>query len=107
METAASHAELVKVLREARECLARPGNDFVWSSWDSAADALRKIDELLSRIESGDIPERLELEVLFAPTGPIQEVSVSSGWGEEFLRLAHRFDAAIQRQHERASKHVG
>jgi len=29
---------------------------------------------------------------LFAPTGPIQEVSLSSGWGQEFLELAERFD---------------
>jgi hypothetical protein len=35
------------------------------------------------------------MEVLFAPTGPIQEVSISSGWGEAFLSLAERFDAAM------------
>jgi hypothetical protein len=37
----------------------------------------------------------LELSVLFAPTGPVQEVSVSSGWGDEFLILANEFDAAL------------
>jgi hypothetical protein len=37
------------------------------------------------------------LIVLFAPTGPIQEVSISSGWGNEFLDLAERFDRAVQR----------
>jgi hypothetical protein len=37
-----------------------------------------------------------ELRVLFAPTGPIQEVSVSSGWGDAFLELADRFDDAMQ-----------
>jgi hypothetical protein len=35
-----------------------------------------------------------DIEVLFAPTGPIQEVSMSSGWSREFLRLAERFDEA-------------
>ncbi|HEX8181606.1 MAG TPA: hypothetical protein VF525_18845 [Pyrinomonadaceae bacterium] len=35
------------------------------------------------------------MEVLFAPTGPMQEVSLSSGWGEEFLALAERFDEAM------------
>ena len=32
------------------------------------------------------IPERLEVNLLFAPTGPIQEVSMSSGWSDIFLR---------------------
>ena len=32
------------------------------------------------------------IRVLFAPTGPIQEVSLSSGWGHEFIKLAERFD---------------
>jgi len=92
----ATHPELVQVLGEARELLTRPDNGFAWSSWEGAADALREIDGLISRIASGDMPRRLALEVLFAPTGPIQEVSVSSGWGEEFLRLADRFDAAMK-----------
>jgi hypothetical protein len=29
----------------------------------------------------------------FAPTGPMQEVALSSGWGEELGALARRFDA--------------
>jgi len=96
MTTSTTHSKLVSVLREAREFLARPDNDYAWSSWNDAADALREIDGLISRIESGDMPKRLDLEVLFAPTGPIQEVSLSSGWGQEFLGLADRFDAAMR-----------
>ena len=30
--------------------------------------------------------------MLFLPTGPIQEVSLSSGWGDAFVALADRFD---------------
>ncbi|MDR3460607.1 MAG: hypothetical protein P4N60_24525 [Verrucomicrobiae bacterium] len=96
MKAATTHPELLQVLGEARVFLARSHNDFAWSSWDGTADALREIDGLISRIASGDMPKRLDLEVLFAPTGPIQEVSVSSGWGEEFLGLAERFDAAMK-----------
>ena len=97
MKATTIHPELVQVLGEARKLLARPDNDFAWSSWDDATDALREIDGLLSRIASGDMPKRLEVELLFAPTGPIQEVSLSSGWGEEFLGLANQFDAAMKK----------
>jgi hypothetical protein len=88
--------KLIDVLREAREFLARPDNDFAWSSWDSHADALRQIDGFITRIEAGDMPARTDLTVLFAPTGDIQEVAESSGWGREFLTLAERFDSAIE-----------
>jgi hypothetical protein len=89
--------ELVDVLREARQFLARPDNNFDWSSWEDAPAALREIDGIVSRIESGDMPKRSDIEFLFLPTGPIQEVSVSSGWGQEFCELAGRFDTAIAR----------
>jgi hypothetical protein len=34
------------------------------------------------------------MAILFLPTGPMQEVSLSSGWGDEFVALADRFDRA-------------
>lgn len=91
------HHKLLEVLRNARELLARPDNDFAWSSWHGAEDAMREIDGLIVRIEAGSLPERSDVTVLFLPTGPIQEVSVSSGWGREFLALADRLDAAVDR----------
>ena len=42
------------------------------------------------------MPDRMDLALLFAPTGNIQEVAESSGWSHEFLALAKRFDAAIE-----------
>jgi hypothetical protein len=90
----AARRELVAVLREARALLSIPGNDFAWSSWEDAGAALREVDRLIAALEAGSLPPRLELSVLFAPTGPIQEVSLSSGWAEEFLALAARCDRA-------------
>lgn len=95
------HQTLVEVLREAQGFLARPDNDYAWSSWEDAPVALREIDTIVSRIESGDMPSRSDLELLFLPTDPIQEVSVSSGWGQEFVELANRFDAAIEQAYRK------
>jgi hypothetical protein len=95
VSTSTKHQNLVEVLRETRTFLARPGNDFAWSSWEDSEAALREIDRLISRIESGSLPSFRDLTVLFAATGPIQEVSLSSGWGQDFVLLADQFDAAI------------
>jgi hypothetical protein len=87
---------LVSVLLAARELLQLPGNSFDWSSWKGPEDAVKEIDELIEALRRGETP-KLALEVLFAPTGPIQEVSVSSGWAQEFLDVASRFDSALER----------
>ena len=89
--------KLADVLREASTWLSRPGNDFAWSSWENADKALAEVSALVAVREPGKLPPRGDLSVLFAPTGPIQEVSVSSGWGEAFLELAERFDLAVER----------
>ena len=89
-------SNLIKMLNNTREFLLRPENDFVYSGWDNVQDALEEFDALIACLRKNDLPSRLELSVLFAPTGPIQELSVSSGWGDEFLVLANEFDATLE-----------
>ena len=87
--------DLIAVLLDARELLEKPENEFSWSSWRHADHAIAEIDGLLEQLESGQLPERSALEILFLPTGPLQDVSLSSGWGDEFLELADIFDAVM------------
>ena len=83
--------KLISVIKETRKYLTREGNNFSWSSWNDREAALSEIDSILARLENGSVPD---IGVLFAPTGPIQEVSLSSGWSLDFLKLAERFDEA-------------
>jgi hypothetical protein len=87
---------MVEVLRESRMLLARPENDFSWSSWDDAGAALEEVDEMIAALEGGEPPGDFASSVVFAPTGPLQEVGLSSGWGDEFLALADRWDTALE-----------
>lgn len=81
--------KLLTLLQETRALISQDGNDFSWSSWRDQDHALSEMDAIIAEVEKGSIPE---IGVLFAPTGPIQEVSLRSGWGNEFLELAERFD---------------
>jgi len=87
---------VIEVLNEACHLLARHSIDFSWSSWEDADAALAELKDLIGRLQAGHILNRTNVEVLFAPTGPIQELSLSSGWAHEFLRLADSFDVAIR-----------
>ncbi len=85
---------LVDTLRSARELVALPENDFSWSSWADEKAAVEELDSLLALVDSGVLPDRHKVSVLFAPTGPIQEVSLSNGWADAFVKLAERYDRA-------------
>jgi hypothetical protein len=86
--------KLLAVLAETRSFLARPGNDFTWSWWTDGMEALAELDELIAGVRAGKA-SKTELAALFAPAGPIQDVSLSSGWTSEFLALAERFDGVL------------
>jgi hypothetical protein len=86
-------AALLVVLEEIGALLARRDNDYTWSSFGDAEAAVAEINGLAAVVRTGRLPAGLA--VLFAPTGPIQEVAISSGWGDDFLILADRFDAAL------------
>lgn len=87
---------LLDIFQRARDLVARPDNDFAWSSWRDADHALEEIDGIISRLRAGDTPDRSSMSILFAPTGPMQELSLSSGWGNRFLQLASEFDEALE-----------
>jgi len=89
-----SVTKLIPVFEDARRLAARPGNEFIWSSWQDSEAALSEIDGILGMLRAGSVPGAW-MSVLFAPTGPMQELSIDSGWGQEFLALADRFDEAM------------
>jgi hypothetical protein len=94
IEGAEPRAVLLDVLRASIELLSIEDNDFVWSSWKDSAAAVAEVRRLLAIAEAGGTPDRSALSVIFAPTGPMQEVSISSGWGDAFLKVAERYDYA-------------
>jgi hypothetical protein len=88
---------LIEVLNETRAFLARPGSDFGWSSWNDQSEALAEIDRILQRVTADAPLDVSPIQVLFLPTGDLQEVSISSGWGDDFLNLAKRFDRVVRK----------
>jgi len=89
----APEAQLAQLLEATLELVELPDNDFSWSSWRDATHASGELGEYLAQVRSGRLPSRLDLSVIFATTGPLQELSLSSGWADAFLKLADRFDS--------------
>ncbi len=92
MTRAATH-DLAAVLREARALVGHPDNVFASSTWPDTQAAMRELDGLIARLGKRTLPAREELEGLFAPSGPIWQVSASSGWARQFDELVRRVEA--------------
>ena len=92
----ASVHQLISIFVEVRKLVAREDNNFDRSCWDDSSAALAEIDSVLEKLcNFGLLPES-KMNFFFLPTGPLQEVSISSGWGDEFCDLADSFDLAMK-----------
>lgn len=85
---------LISILEEAKFLLSQPDNDFTYSYWEDSVEALAEVEKVQLQLRNRVVSSNAE--ILFLPAGPIQEVSLSSGWGQEFLYLADHFDRAMQ-----------
>lgn len=93
-ETSDPRALLTEVLAASIELVSLKDNDFSWSSWGDAATAVAELQMHLDSLAKPGRPDVKGMSVLYAPTGPMQELSLSSGWGEPFIKLASYFDSA-------------
>jgi hypothetical protein len=89
--------ELIEVLDQTRTLVSREGNDFVRSGGPDREKALNEIDALMHRIVAGVFPLE-EISLMFAPTGRLQELSLSNGWSDAFMTLANKLDTVLERK---------
>ena len=89
--TSANSLRLREVLAKVKERVDR-SEESDWTPFTPSevssdlAAAIARLDEGLSIDGSG-------LAMLFAPTGPIQEIALGSGWSDDYLTLSSEFDA--------------
>ncbi|MZQ84915.1 hypothetical protein GQF01_22650 [Paenibacillus sp. 5J-6] len=83
---------LTSLLLQVRDQVDSPTTDISWSKYDSLEELLQFLDILIKKVkesEEDSINSIIEdLKLLFAPTGSLQEISISSGWTKEFLELS-------------------
>lgn len=88
--------EIIKILEQVADELIVPDGNVLWSPYENQAEALADVKNHIERLKQNDFSKLKALELLFAPTGSLQEISISSGWGSRFLVLAAQFDQAIK-----------
>ena len=71
----------------------KPDMDLFWSSYGSYEELMETLDEYKQALKNKDLSKLSELKFLFLATGDLQEIALSNGWGDEFLKLASEFDS--------------
>ena len=83
--------KVLLLLAKLRVLLALKDNDFIYSRWSGSTQALSEFDAIVASRNTQDVLD------LLLPTGSLQEVSLSSGWGSEFVQLADVIEEALNK----------
>ena len=62
----------------------------------SSNELKREISQYLDELKAGRIRDIRIFEMLFAPTSPLQELSIDNNWGNEFCEIAGQFDSLAE-----------
>ena len=71
--------------------------DTVWAGYDNGNEFLIDLNKDIEKIKFCDFETLDKLNMKFAPTSTYQEISLSNGWAEEYIKLAEQFDKLYEK----------
>ena len=87
---------LNEILETIKKLILEPRTDISWSTFDNKDELIMEIDAHIQKLKLRDFSKVKDLILLFGPTSDFQEISLSSGWGNQYLNISERFDIAIE-----------
>lgn len=86
---------LIKELNKIIDLYRLPNMDTSDSIYDSEEAAVNDMRDIISALQHGDFGVLDRLIFLFAPKGPVQEISLGNGWPDTYIGIANRVDRCI------------
>ncbi|WP_423997120.1 hypothetical protein [Maribacter sp. IgM3_T14_3] len=75
--------------------------DTVWAGFDNVEILTKELDTDQKQIELLDFDTLEKIMVEFLPTSTYQELAMSNGWSDEYLKIAEKFDSIHKRIKEK------
>lgn len=72
-------------------------SDIVLAGYDKRNEFLIDLNKNIERIKFCDFETLDKLNLEFAPTSTYQEISLSNGWADEYIKLAEQFDKLYEK----------
>jgi len=86
------YSKIIDLLTEINDFLKIHHIDFNWSGYRNIESLLAEINTYIISLNNLDHSSIKNINVLFAPTGPLQELSISNGWTDYYIDLSNRYD---------------
>jgi hypothetical protein len=86
---------VINILELIKNVIKTPETVIIHSWFDTKEDLINELDDHILKFIKEDFSKVEDLIVLFAPTSDLQEISLDSGWGKQYLIISERFDSAI------------
>lgn len=84
---------LSEIIDELLEIVRAHPQDLDWQPYyDDQQELLDDLHDHVERIRNADASRLPELKFSLLPTGDLNEIAFSSGWGSAYVRLADEFD---------------
>lgn len=87
---------IADILKQLKGFITQKTNTF-WTGFESANAFLEELNRDIERIEACDFEALEKVMIEFAPTGTYQELSLSNGWSDDYIKLANKFDKLYNR----------
>ena len=88
-------AEAIKQISRLKILLSLPTTNVIWSNYNSADEAIKDLEDIEKGLKGSDKNAVDRLCFLLAPTGSLQEISISSGWENEYLEIATALEKLV------------
>ena len=82
--------KLLSILSTTKEFLMKSPK-YGWPDED-AKEIIEIINNIIQHIFNHDQAMPKYSLILYAPTGPIQEIAISNGWSDIYMKLANEYD---------------
>ncbi|MBD3215557.1 MAG: hypothetical protein GF311_23305 [Candidatus Lokiarchaeota archaeon] len=87
--------KIINIIELIKEFIINIESDLTWSNYKSEKEILIELDTMIQEFEEENFSRLLDLQAHFAPASEFQEISISSGWSEEFIVISKMFEDAL------------
>lgn len=88
--------KIIHIIKTVRDKITID-TDVVRAGYDSAADLQADLETNLDELTKGNLDKLDTFKHHFLPTATFQEVSLSNGWGNEYIKLADKYDRLYEK----------
>ncbi|MEN2399434.1 hypothetical protein GKZ90_0006580 [Flavobacterium sp. MC2016-06] len=83
--------ELIDLITKVKNKITDDSN-MLWTKYNDPKDLQMELETCIHELKEDNLNSMKIINVLFGPTGDLQEHSISNGWTTEYLELSEKFD---------------